>query len=311
MNHDPIVADVALAERCQFFHDAMQAWLADPDIMIACGRWSEGAIGELMPQGRGRLLPPAYGGQFVGIRELWLDDAPHHLPIDFGRVHCLRYVVAPSVCFGFKPSFEVRLLVSAPGGAPSDGWVIALMLSCPYDRGELALSQVRRFLQRAREHAAARPDLVEFDVEATVRTAREGERLRELLRELTVQPGAEWPALLAALVPPIERRAPAAAATDGDPLCRELFEQALKLRDASLVAFREHTLVELKTERLRWAAPICRTRARVVADRRLRRLPPRSVAERRLAGAVLGRAGVVSGRWPQLHGVVPDHGAVQ
>ena len=66
-------ADHELLEQCGFFHDATEDWLREPDITVACGRWSEGAISELIPLGHGRLLPPIYEGCFAGVRELRLD----------------------------------------------------------------------------------------------------------------------------------------------------------------------------------------------------------------------------------------------
>ena len=105
-----------LEDRFAFFHDAVSDWLADPGITIVCGRWSEGAISELMPGGTAALLPPAYEGRFAGIRELRIRQQRHHLHIDFGRIHALSYVVAPSVCLGFDPSLEIRLLATDEAG---------------------------------------------------------------------------------------------------------------------------------------------------------------------------------------------------
>jgi hypothetical protein len=236
-----------LSEHSQFFHDLISEWLLEPDVTVACGRWSEGAIGELLPEGRGHLLPPIYGGCFVGVRELRLDDAQHHLHIDLGRVHRVRYVVAPSVCFDFKPSFEARFLVIGPGGAPSDHWVLSLMLSCPYDREELNVSRVRQFLDLACRHAGQRPDLVEFEVEPPVHTSSVGPQLLELLRASTGLVDGDWAAVGAAICP---ATAPAAATSGFEPPCVPLLRKALLLRDSSFVIYRERTLIEFKTEKL-------------------------------------------------------------
>ena len=236
----------SLSEQARFFHGALEDWLREPDITVACGRWADGAIGELIPQGRGYLLPGIYEGCFAGVRELRLEDSPHHLHIDFGRVHRIRYVVAPSVCLDFKPSFEARLLVLGPGGAPSDHWVVSLMLSCPYDRGVLDSARVLRFLDLASEQAARRPDLVEFEVEPSVRETSEGQQLLQLLRARSAMPGGQWTELVASLCP----TAAAASVPELDPPCIALLEKALRLRDASLVLFRDRTLVEFKTEKL-------------------------------------------------------------
>jgi hypothetical protein len=246
-SRDPLPAVEALPELSQFFHDVIEDWLQEPDITVACGRWSQGAISEILPAGRGRLLPPIYGGCFAGVRELRLDGAEHHLHIDLGRVHHVRYVVAPSVCFDFKPSFEARLLVLGPGGSPSDHWVVSLMLSCPYDRESLNAAQVSRFFALARRHAEARPDLVEFEVEPSVPESTIAPQLLEILRQAAGRSDGDWRELGALLCPPVGA---AAAAAGTEPPCIPLLEMALALRDSSLVIYRERTLIEFKTEKL-------------------------------------------------------------
>lgn len=246
-SRDSLPVAETLSEQSQFFHDVIDDWLRKPEITIACGRWAEGAISELLPNGQGRLLPPIYGGCFAGVRELRLENAEHHLHVDLGRVHRVRYVVAPSVCFDFKPSFEARLLVLGPGGAPSDHWVVSLMLSCPYDRESLNAERVLDFFALARRHAATRPDLVEFEIEPSVHASTVGPRLQELLRQATGQTAAGWDELGRSLCPPA---AHSSATDNADPPCVPLLTQALALRDASLVIYRERTLIEFKTEKL-------------------------------------------------------------
>lgn len=247
MIREPAFDADSLSEQSRFFHGALEDWLREPDITVACGRWADGAIGELIPQGRGYLLPGIYEGCFAGVRELRLDNAEHHLHIDLGRVHRVRYVVAPSVCFDFKPSFEARLLVMGPGGAPSDHWVVSLMLSCPYDRESLNAAQVSRFFALARRHAEARPDLVEFEVESSVPGTAEGPELLALLRQATGHNDGDWRELGRRLCPPAAAAEPASGT---EPPCIPLLEKALALRDASLVIYRERTLIEFKTEKL-------------------------------------------------------------
>lgn len=244
---DPLSADDGMSEQCLFFQGVLERWLKEPDITVACGRWSDGAIGELLPGGRGYILPSLYEGCFVGVRELRLENAQHHLHIDLGRVHHVRYVVSPSVCFDFKPSFEARLLVVGPGGAPSDHWVISLMLSCPYDMGELNVERVGRFLDLAGQQAAERPDLVEFDVEPSVRSTPEGLQLLELLRRRSGLADAQWPDLVHSICP---STTPDDATPALEPPSVSLLTKALQLRDASLVIFRDRTLIEFKTEKL-------------------------------------------------------------
>jgi hypothetical protein len=191
-----------LQARARFFHDAFARWLAEPGVTIACGRWAEGAISEIMPMGRATLLPGVYDDCFSGIREVRLDGQPHHLHIDFGRVHAFSYAIAPSVCMAFKPSFEVRLLVIGPGGLPSDRWIVSLMLAAPYKDGVLDHPAIVAFFQRAQRDAAERPDLVELQVDPAVRGGPVAPQILAAIAEATGQSSVpSWLEALAALCP--------------------------------------------------------------------------------------------------------------
>jgi hypothetical protein len=235
-----------LASQAQFFHDAFAHWLEQPGVTIACGRWIDGAISEIMPRGQAQLLPARYDGCFSGVRELRLADQPHHLHIDFGRVHALSYVVVPSVCLAFKPSFELRFLMIGPGNAPTDRWAVSLMLAAPYVQGALDDAAVSKFFDRVRHDATMRPDLVEFIVDPAVRAGLLAPQILSLLQAVTGQsPGSSWQEALSAMCP-----AASAGSSEVEPLCLPILQQALALRDASLVIFRDRALIEFKTDRL-------------------------------------------------------------
>lgn len=235
-----------LASQAQFFHDAFARWLDEPGVTIACGRWVDGAVSEIMPSGRALLLPALYDGCFAGVRELRLTDQPHHLHIDFGRVHTMSYAIVPSVCLAFKPSFELRLLMIGPGGAPSDRWAVSLMLATPYVEGALDHQAVVNFFKRAQQDAAVRPDLVEFVIDPAVHTSSAAPQILYALLEATGQSSTTpWSEALAALCPVLP-----AVRAEAEPLCLPVLQQALALRDASLVIFRDRALIEFKTERL-------------------------------------------------------------
>ena len=236
-----------LETQSDFFHEVFVEWLQDPDITIACGRWSDGAISEFMPRQRAKLLPALYNGCFAGVRELRLENDPNHLHIDFGRVHQVCYTVAPSVCLDFKSSFELRFLTLGPGGAPSDRWAISLMLTQPYDGQGLRRQPVQRFFQRAQAHARMQPAWVDICVEPEVRRSEEGAWLLALLQSMACDAGGDWEALLKALKPAIGEKPKTETIS---PPCLPLLEQALALPDASLVIYRDRTLVEFKTEKL-------------------------------------------------------------
>lgn len=236
----------SLAVQAQFFHDAFAYWLTQPGVTIACGRWADGAISEIMPRGQAQLLPARYDGCFSGVRELRLADQPHHLHIDFGRVHALSYAVVPSVCLAFKPSFELRFLMIGPGNAPTDRWAVSLMLAAPYVQGALDDAAVLKFFDRVRHDATLRPDLVEFIVDPAVRAGRLAPQILSLLQAATGQsPGSSWLEAMSAMCP-----AASAGSSEAEPLCLPVLQQALALRDASLVIFRDRALIEFKTDRL-------------------------------------------------------------
>jgi hypothetical protein len=236
-----------LESRCGFFHEVIASWLADPDITITCGRWSDGSVSELLPRQRARLLPARYDGCFVGVRELRLDAEPHHLHIDLGRVHQACYAVTPSICLQMKPSFEVRFLTLGPGGAPGDRWAVSLMLTQPYDEAGLREDSVGRFFRRARLHSRMQPSLVDVWIDPEVRQSEQGRPLLALLQSMASLPGADWDTAVGAITQTKEKR-PVVEASD--PPCAPLLDAALKLPDASLVIYRDRTLVEFKTEKL-------------------------------------------------------------
>lgn len=240
---DMLTADAsqALRLRVDAFHDMLASWLDMPGITLACGRWSDGAISELVPGDGARLLPERYDGLFIGVRELRLAGTPHHLHIDLGRVERFRFTLAPSVCLGFKPSFEVRLLTR--GGE----WLLSLMLTTPYEGESLNLEAARGFLKRACAQLRRHPDLTDMVVDEQVRSTPMGMAILPLLREEAGADAADWHTVLRALQPKAAGHAPPSSEL---PAALPLLRQALALPDATLVIHREQVLVEFQTERL-------------------------------------------------------------
>jgi hypothetical protein len=250
MNNEASIVDDGFIERVCFFHDATMAWLRNTDVTVACGRWRDGAIAELIPQGQGYLLPARYVDRFVGVRELRLDNAPHHLHIDLGRVYRILYTITPSVCLGFKPSFEARLMMTGPQGTLTDQWIISLMLNNPYKQGKLNLDRIQQYFELAQQQARQRPDLVGFSFDSSIFPSSLGLELLKLLRVRTGITKGDWPDVVQALSP-----AATVSPTDTYPPTTEptyipLLKKALSLRDASLVIYRDRTLVEFKTDKL-------------------------------------------------------------
>lgn len=136
----------------------LRDWLADADITIICGRWDHGGIMELLPDGNARLSGPRYEGDFAGLRDIELAGQPHHLHIDLARLTRVVYTIAPSVCYGFRPAFEVRLGSEVGGQEQPVG--LALALRGPYTGRELHRAGVRRYLRRLAGHQRAYPGIV-------------------------------------------------------------------------------------------------------------------------------------------------------
>lgn len=214
---------------------------------VACSSWADGGIAELLPRGKATLLPAAYEGCFAGVRELRLDGLEHHLHIDLGRVHQLTDSIAMSVCFAGKPSFEMRLLTTGPCGARTSRWSVSLMLSRPYIGDTLASNEIAWFFERARLHIARRPDLVRFEVSPDALRSERGDEVRVCLATtLGLPTDTPWQDALHAL----GGGPPEARDDSSEPRSLELLRNALRLRDASLVIYRERTLVEFQTEKL-------------------------------------------------------------
>ncbi len=136
----------------------LREWLADPDLTLICGRWSDGGLMEVMPEGRATLTRPRYDGAFSGLRDLNLDGQHHHIHLDLEKLRRAVYLVAPSVCYGFRPSFEVRLCASDDVATTAFG--LGLSVRRPYHRDRLSHEAVRRYLRRLVSHRAANPGVV-------------------------------------------------------------------------------------------------------------------------------------------------------
>ncbi len=136
----------------------LREWLADPDLTLICGRWSDGGIMELMPEGRATLSRPRYGGDFAGLRDLDLTGQHHHIHLDLNKLPRAVYLVSPSVCYGFRPSFEVRLCATDDVAATAFG--LGLGVRHPYRGNKLSHAAVRRYLRRLANHRRSNPGVV-------------------------------------------------------------------------------------------------------------------------------------------------------
>lgn len=241
----------AFHDRIDFLRDVLQRWLTRPDTVLACGRWSDGAIGEFNSLGRAQVLSGRYKGCFSGVCDIRLEGQPHHLHVDLGRVAAVRYCLCPSVCFGFKPSVEVRFMLAGQGGSTSERWSLAAMVENPYVNGQLDEARLTAFLEEAAEQCRNQPDWAALWIDREVWTSEAAPQIEQALcRSAGVDPAVPdaRAEALRSFCP--EPKLPTPGDRDADPLVLPLLEQAVDLQEASLVILRERTLVELQTHQL-------------------------------------------------------------
>jgi hypothetical protein len=145
-------------ERLFPIESILRSWLEDPEITVFCGHWDDGAVMELLPGAGLTLSGPHYPPPFDGVRELRLKAAAHHVHLDLSRLERAWYLVTPSVCFGYRPSFELRL--TRAGQTPGGGFSLGLALAKPYQKTTMRADPVRRYLLRAALHIGIFPHVV-------------------------------------------------------------------------------------------------------------------------------------------------------
>lgn len=153
------------AAGCSPVEAILQSWLDDPDVMLFCGSWRDGGIMELLPHGTATLSDSRYEAPFNGVRELRILGSSHHVHLDMARMTHAWYVVAPSICYGYRPSFELRL--TAAGRDPGEACGLGLALERPYHGRKLRAEVAFRYFRRVLEHTAAYPLNVSFRCERT------------------------------------------------------------------------------------------------------------------------------------------------
>ena len=137
----------------------LRDWLEEPAITLVCGDWRRGSIMELYPEGRAVLSAARYSEPFSGLRDLHLTGQGHHLHLDLSKLTIAVYTVAPSVCYGYRPSFEVRFTAELEGpGACAFG----LSVREPYQAGRTNRAALVGYFRRMLEHQALFPEVTWF-----------------------------------------------------------------------------------------------------------------------------------------------------
>ena len=226
-----------------FFERSLLEWASDESATIAAGDWRDGAVMELV--GATRLLPARYDGCFEGVRELRAVGSEHHAHIDLGRVHSIEYVIAPSVCRGFRPSLEVRYLCTGPGGSRTGRVMVRCLVTSLYTRPSVVGRAVSTWYQRYVRDVGECPDRVRLVLDPEISDAAEGAAFLDALAAASDVALPTWSDAARVLT-----SAEGPAATPSGPIFRTLIEDAIALRDASLVIYRDRTLIEFKTDDL-------------------------------------------------------------
>jgi len=226
-----------------FFERSLREWASDESTTIAVGDWRDGAVMELV--GVSSLLPARYDGCFEGVRELRALGSEHHAHVDLGRVHSVEYVIAPSVCLGFRPSLEVRYLSTGPGGSRTGRVMLRALANSLYTsdgiHAEALATWYRRYLRDVEDH----PDRVRLVVGPEVSNATESALILGALAKVSSASLGDWSEAARVLT-----NAEQPSAAPSGPVFRGLLDDAIALHDASLVIFRDRTLVEFKTDDL-------------------------------------------------------------
>lgn len=226
-----------------FFERSLLEWAGDESSTIAVGDWQNGAVMELV--GATSLLPARYDGCFEGVRELRAVGSQHHAHVDLGRVHSIEYVIAPSVCLGFRPSLEVRYLSAGPGGSRTGRVMVRALVNSLYAADGVSSHAVAAWYRRYVRDVAERPDRVRLVLNTEALDARNGAAFLGALAEASNSALPSWSDAAHVLT-----SAEKPGVAPSHPVFLGLLEDAIALRDASLVIFRDRTLVEFKTDDL-------------------------------------------------------------
>lgn len=149
----------------------VREWLADPEVTIVCGRWSDGGVMEIVPEGQATLSRRVYDPPYAGLRDLHLKGQGHHVHLDLAKLSRATYAVLPSVCYAFRPSFEVRL--HDPSAESLDTFGLALSVSRPYRGKRLVREAADAYFRRFLDHVRRFPGLVSFRADDGGRRADE------------------------------------------------------------------------------------------------------------------------------------------
>ena len=138
----------------------LRDWLTEKKIVLVCGRWDQGAVSEIVSNGKAWLTESTYAGKFAGLRDLRVRGEKHHLHLDLGKFSHAEYAIRPSVCYGWKPAFEILLVGDhGPGN-------IAVSAGRPYRKHELDRSMVKAYLQKFMAHKHRFGEIIQWSAKS-------------------------------------------------------------------------------------------------------------------------------------------------
>ncbi len=240
---EPDTAKEDTEKLVSFFERSLGTWAQDQEVTLAVGNWQDGAVMELV--GVTQMLSARYEGCFNGVRELRTSDSEHHVHIDLARIHSIEYVIAPSVCLEFRPSLEIRYLCIGPGGARTGRAMLRALFASPYTTTGVDGQAVAKWYQRYKQDVTEKPDRVRLIFDSKLEEAKEGCAILEALATSSQKVLSNWSSATKELTF-LERP----ATVPSGPAFHSLVEEAIAIPEASLVIYRDRTLVEFKTDHL-------------------------------------------------------------
>lgn len=117
---------------------------------------------ELLPEGRAVLTKPKYPEPFAGLRDIHLAGQRHHLHIDLAKLTSAVYAVSPCVCYGYRPSFEVRFT----DGLDSSSFSFSVAVREPYRGDRANRDALVPYFRRMLDHHARFPGITRFRADA-------------------------------------------------------------------------------------------------------------------------------------------------
>lgn len=148
------------AERGVHVEAILREWLNEPAITLMCGDWRNGCIMEILPDGPATLTRAKYAEPFAGLRDIELPGQAHHLHLNLDKLARVVYAIAPCVCYGYRPSFEVRF-----EDTEQSTTAFALAVRQPYVGRRTNRAALTSYFRRMIDHLRRFPAITSFQMQ--------------------------------------------------------------------------------------------------------------------------------------------------